>query len=1035
MTRTKKILSVLLAVSILCSVVPSALAAEPAGPFKSQKLNSKTFLDAYSLGVPHTQSIGIDSVAGMEDGVPMVYATSSGKPGNFNVIDIENEKLVRSFSMGDSTSSWSHITDGKGNVWIAGCEPAQLYKYDTKTKEFKGYGQAFKQGAAYNLTLDEEGNVYFGTFPNAYVVKFDINTEQYENLGQVFPNERYARSIEYYKGKIYAGGQSDNTKMVEMDLKTKKITEIPLPQLDGKTIKPTTVYTMRRSRQYIFVNLNGKFGDYGEWIQCVYNADTGKWMDILTNAGSLYASTEFEGDVYLKANDKLCIFHLDTGTLERTEKPYTWSPRGVTGVYVNGRKCLATADYSGYAGVYDIEKGEYRKITEAPMKGTGAVLQSLVCNTETDRLYCGSVMGASCAEIDGKTGKLIRRFSLGQPEGLYIENNTMYAGIYPAGQFDKLEIGAPDDQEVKRTKLFTFGEEQQRPYIIKPMEDDYFIIGSVPNYGQLGGALTIYNKKTNEFKVYRNVVQDQSVVGLAYKDGLIYGATCISGGLGTNPSQPSAKLFVFDPKIGQKTKEWVPQFPSRMGTPIQHIGDLEVGPDGNIWGACQEMLFCMDPKTQDIKKTLFLNDVKWYEGSLWRPVYLRWGKDGLLYTSQGNVPNVIDIDTMEYIRLTKQAGGSSPMISLDSQDNIYITVDTELRKICSVPRKLDNAALRNIYQGTDGGMALFVDNRYAIVNGGMAQIDPENIDVTPIVKDDRTLVPVRFIAESIGASVGWDDPTQTVTVNRGSDVIKLVLGSDKMLVNGTEQTLDVPAQTLNDRTLLPLRAIVEALGQKVFWDDRGLIVIQSDESKLPSDKTVIDDTVYFFDSYATAEYSKYTDKKVILDAHKEYNEKYAANKVEVPNFSFENGTVGTKEIDNWKLLTKNGENTDYYLSDEMAIDGEKALYLEDTNTKGGVGVMVDAIPVKEGAKRYVMKTDMFITEGRCSIYLRFLDANKKEIKSEANHVETGVGEWQTAVIDAEVPAGTAYVQPLMNVTAFFMTKAYYDNVQLYAFDK
>ena len=79
MTRTKKLLSVLLAVSILCSVVPSALAAEPAGPFKSQKLNSKTFLDAYSLGVPHTQSIGIDSVAGMEDGVPMVYATSSGK--------------------------------------------------------------------------------------------------------------------------------------------------------------------------------------------------------------------------------------------------------------------------------------------------------------------------------------------------------------------------------------------------------------------------------------------------------------------------------------------------------------------------------------------------------------------------------------------------------------------------------------------------------------------------------------------------------------------------------------------------------------------------------------------------------------------------------------------------------------------------------------------------------------------------------------------------------------------------------------------
>lgn len=91
-------------------------------------------------------------------------------------------------------------------------------------------------------------------------------------------------------------------------------------------------------------------------------------------------------------------------------------------------------------------------------------------------------------------------------------------------------------------------------------------------------------------------------------------------------------------------------------------------------------------------------------------------------------------------------------------------------------------------------------------------------DQPPVAESGRTLVPVRAIFEALGATVEWDGDTQTVTSRRDSDVVSLKLGSKRMYVNNTEKTLDVPAKALNGRTLVPVRAISEAFGCDVIWD-------------------------------------------------------------------------------------------------------------------------------------------------------------------------------------------------------------------------
>ncbi|HHX51428.1 MAG TPA: copper amine oxidase N-terminal domain-containing protein [Clostridia bacterium] len=92
-------------------------------------------------------------------------------------------------------------------------------------------------------------------------------------------------------------------------------------------------------------------------------------------------------------------------------------------------------------------------------------------------------------------------------------------------------------------------------------------------------------------------------------------------------------------------------------------------------------------------------------------------------------------------------------------------------------------------------------------------------DVPPVIKEGRTLIPVRAVSEGMGAEVSWDESTKTVTISKEDTIIEIILGSQEMLVNGEKVLLDVPAESIENRTLVPLRFIAEALGLKVDYDD------------------------------------------------------------------------------------------------------------------------------------------------------------------------------------------------------------------------
>lgn len=99
------------------------------------------------------------------------------------------------------------------------------------------------------------------------------------------------------------------------------------------------------------------------------------------------------------------------------------------------------------------------------------------------------------------------------------------------------------------------------------------------------------------------------------------------------------------------------------------------------------------------------------------------------------------------------------------------------------------------------------------VNGEQVMFDQQ-----PIVIGSRVLVPLRGIFEKMGATVVWIPDARTVRAQRGTTSVELRIGSTAALVNGATVTLDVPAQIVGGRTLVPLRFISESLGAQVDYN-------------------------------------------------------------------------------------------------------------------------------------------------------------------------------------------------------------------------
>ncbi len=130
---------------------------------------------------------------------------------------------------------------------------------------------------------------------------------------------------------------------------------------------------------------------------------------------------------------------------------------------------------------------------------------------------------------------------------------------------------------------------------------------------------------------------------------------------------------------------------------------------------------------------------------------------------------------------------------------------------------------RNQSENLVGSINLTIGDPNMIIDGREEEIDYGR-GTTPIIKNDRTLLPVRAVVEALGGDIYYNDYDESVTINTDETTIQMVINYPQMVVNGVSQSIDVAPILENDRTFLPVRAVTENLNCDVEWDEESQTV-------------------------------------------------------------------------------------------------------------------------------------------------------------------------------------------------------------------
>ena len=163
-----------------------------------------------------------------------------------------------------------------------------------------------------------------------------------------------------------------------------------------------------------------------------------------------------------------------------------------------------------------------------------------------------------------------------------------------------------------------------------------------------------------------------------------------------------------------------------------------------------------------------------------------------------------------------------------AKDNFSLKEDAYLYEKYEGFEKIDESRIGLITSQLKGllskdAVALAINKPTSYVNWERKLIDKNNIDVVPFIENNLTYVPVRFLSEAFGATVEWKENKAYIDLN--GDTLVFTPGSTEVEYKGAIVDAGAPLIIKNERIFVPLRAVSELYGKKVFWDDCGLVIV------------------------------------------------------------------------------------------------------------------------------------------------------------------------------------------------------------------
>ncbi|MEU7745871.1 hypothetical protein [Nonomuraea sp. NPDC049158] len=617
MTLIRRILAAGLSAAMLLSVAPPAHSATGR---------------VTDLGVPLQDVLLLGGVvAPGPDGQAVLWGASSGTPAHLNAVDPATGAERGRFDLPGAAGAWAVDATPDGSLYAGTYGDGRLYRW-TRQGGVADLGRPLpSENFIWSVAAGEGATVYGGTSPGGRLFGYDP-AGGVRDYGRLSPSHAYVRSVSYANGKIYAGTEAPAA-VFEVDAATGVAERLPAPP--GLDLTDKWAYDVNAVGGFLYVRFGSAFpGPLHVWDIAAH-----AWTDAVESAHGLDVSPpDDQGRVYFVKAAELVCYDPRTRTVTGTGMPFTGRVANTRGI---GWAELGLPDYPGKSLVgllwrglmfrYNPQTGA-RSFVQTGIKGEPIDITAIADGPD-GRVYTGGFLNGGFAALDPKTGERTEFHTFSQSEAMTAHAGKLYVGAYPEARVYAYDPALPwNSTEYSPSpvpgpapnpaRLFDLAADKQiRPRALVSA-GRYLVAGTMPDLGQLGGVLAVWDPAKGELKhAARNVVQDQSIVSLAYRDGVVYGGTSIYGGQSaTPPTQPEAKLFAWSVRENRLLWQIVPA-PGKPAIPA-----LTFDRRGRLWGIAGGEVFAVNVAARKVVSKVTLSSSTSASGALSLN-----RRDGLLY--------------------------------------------------------------------------------------------------------------------------------------------------------------------------------------------------------------------------------------------------------------------------------------------------------------------------------------------------------------------------------------------------------------------
>lgn len=569
-----------LGAALTLGTVPAAADGAPELP--SHVHHTSTEGEITDLGVAmQSVNVRLSDVGELADGTPVAYLFSDGEPVSFNMVDLRTGELLDSHRLAPYSVASSITVADDGVVYFSVRSPndGSLWRYDPEPRELSHMATGIA-GEQMLRTLDtHEQTLYGTTYPNANLFAVDLQSEEITEYGRIAPEGDYAWGLDADDDGVWVGaGTPAQLRLV--DPAEGSVTAVDLPEpvaASGEFIQRVEKYDDLRIVSHRAVD-----------GMTAHLHDGTTWVDSLDIRGMWHYTADAEDGAFYYLDGQNTVWAYDVNERSATQIDVHDSAiadelGSTSQVFLTN---LGTEEFPGHTLVgvradgyiwrFNLQTA-HADVILAQAQGAPVTTMSIATGGD-GQVYIGAYLSPGVlATVDPTTNTMQQLNGPEQADSITAHGDLTVFGTYPNAEFFATDHTEPWDWGTNPAHVLTLGRSesgQDRPrHMISA--GDVVAIGTIPNYGELGGALTLLDPVTGEFETHRDVVPDQSVTDLAYADGVVYAGTSIHGGLDSTPTATTAELFAWSITDGLIASTPAP------GAEVIH--SLEFDQDGRLW--------------------------------------------------------------------------------------------------------------------------------------------------------------------------------------------------------------------------------------------------------------------------------------------------------------------------------------------------------------------------------------------------------------------------------------------------------------------